>query len=332
MARTFLIALAATIGMSTPAVGDDHYVVTLEAQGTYVTKGLVYGQTDTVADGGVVARPGEAGTAFLSFHDQPSGEVCNHASGSTGSVVEARNEFLLPNTELFTATVRPLGAKIGKVRFEVAWERHHRGAVGPGARVGGDVRTVEMPEGEFHALDFLQGHPTADSSCYSNVVIGVRGRIKEDEQFAGVRFGYDVWWRHTDAQGRVENRRFVGTGLQGERVGFNLGERRELVPEAKDGKHWESILEVSGEVQARAKADGRIELRLGAGRWIDTEPAGTPRRGGIGDGGRKLVTVTSGETIALRLPTPGGRTEFVDSRSFYAGHTDELILTVTREK
>jgi hypothetical protein len=332
MARAIVILVTAALGLTAQAATAGTYSVSLEARGTHVGSGLVFGQTEMVSDAGAEVSVGESAYVYLSFWRLPSGDYCNRASGGSGSLEEMRQHQPEPGHEAFLATIRPLGTEIGKVRFEVDWERLRRDGSGPAVRVGGDVRVVEMPEGEIHVLDFLAGKPTADSYCYANVSIGVRAGVREDEALAGARFGYDVWWKHTDDKGRVDTRRFVGSGRQGETLSFNLGERRQPVPETHEGKRWDSILEMVGEVQARARADGQIDLRLGAGRWVSTELTGTPRTGGIGDGGRKVVTVSPGETIALRLPSPRGRAEFVDSKAFYAGHTDELILTVTREK
>ncbi|MDX1388039.1 MAG: hypothetical protein R3344_02560, partial [Acidobacteriota bacterium] len=113
------------------------------------------------------------------------------------------------------------------------------------------------------------------------------------------------------------------------------------------------ILEVMGALRGRVRPDGSIDVRLGATRWVDAEKAGTPRRGGIGGGGTKVFSVLAGETVSMVLPAPGGRngvsvtttvktqgaevksdsTEvWVDNKEFFAGHQDELILTVTRER
>jgi hypothetical protein len=151
-------------------------------------------------------------------------------------------------------------------------------------------------------------------------------------------------------------RRFRGTGRQGEAVQFSFAPLRFPVSGVSfaDGSKVDVTLEILGSLRGRVRSDGSIDLNLSATRWVDLVPSGTTSRGGTAGRGRKVVTVITGETVALGLPVPTGSTVVsptafrgsTDSRKltqagpneivvnyeqFFAGHADDLIVTVTRE-
>jgi hypothetical protein len=121
-----------------------------------------------------------------------------------------------------------------------------------------------------------------------------------------------------------------------------------------DGSKVEVVLEIVGSLRGRVRPDGSIDLDLAATRWSNLVRAGTDSRGGTAGKGRKTVTVVPGETVALGLPVPRGaagasltvsRSEtgsgrlsdpspgeiVVNYEDFFAGHSDDLIVTVTRD-
>ena len=139
-------------------------------------------------------------------------------------------------------------------------------------------------------------------------------------------------------------------GLQGEEVEFRFPSLRFPVPDQRlGGESLEAIVDVSGKVRGRLRPDGSIVLALFAGRGMDVEIAGRPRRGGVGDGGGKAFTVRPGETVQFDLPEPQGGSYLevsgdgtsgtvtrptggvgVKFDEFFAGSEFSLLLTVNR--
>ena len=310
---------------------------------------------------------GETGSAYnaMGWFD-PSGRAVdaldNHACGG------GRGENWLPESvHFYQADFKVLPSEVDKITFEVDWRHWYSQHKGEALLVGGDRRVITMWEGNnYHVLDYL-GWRDEDSGRgkawpYINRVVGVRARVLEDPAHASERLDYDLWFEHTDPRGRKETRRFESSGKQGEEVKFSFAPLRFPVPNVKtdEGYGVDAILESSGSLRARVRDDGQIEVRVNASRWIDGEPAGQPRSGGTGDGGSKVFTVTSGETLRMILPpVPYGgsgvplssrRTAAssriddaaavsisngwvtINNKVFFSGHQDAFILTVTRER
>jgi hypothetical protein len=259
--------------------------------------------------------------------------------------VDARREQKA--SHLWWVEFKQLPADLGRIEFVMTWEHLVAEGGAQPMRVGGDTRRISMKEGERHVFDYANLGSSGGHEPHR--IFEVTASIVEDEAFAGERIGYDLWYRHTDDHGRTTTRRFQSSGRQGEIVETTFAPLRFPVPDTAPGvPALESILEVSASIQGRIRSDGSIDARFGAGRYVDTELAGSPRRGGIGDGGRKLVNLVPGETISLVLPVPRGRNGLtakevgaddslndelmIDSAKFYANHKDELIVTVTRER
>lgn len=328
----------------------EFYSFSLEGRGTNVGKGgMVHGATDVYNDGSTRARPGEVGYAWITFGNfKRPHDLCNDACGGVGSKEDpeqVKRERLVRAPHLFWAEFRPEPAEFGKVRFQLRWERWLTEASGRSTKVGGDFRTIEMFEGQVHVLDFVAVEPDAESYCARSVLVQVQAGVVESPALESARLRYDLWLRHTDAGGRATTRRAQVSGNQGDEVDFEFEPMRfptdARVPD--DGDRVEATVRAGGAVRGRVRPDGTIELRLGATRWTSAGAEGAVVRGGIGDPGVRVFSVRSGETVSVPFPPAHGRHgvspksdrgEFVwiDAGRVYAGHTDELILTVTRER
>lgn len=326
------------------------YVFSIEALGSHISKGAVLnGAADMWSTGSTTARPGEVGYAWVTFGAlRNPRDLCMDSSGSVSSrqnPQEVKREFLLRAPHLFWAEFRPEPAEFGKVRFELSWERWLTDASGRSARIGGDRRMIEIREGQDHYLDFVSVEPSAESYCSRNVLVKVTAGVHESPSIERSRVGYDLWLRHTDAGGKATTRRVTLSGKQGEEVRFEFEPLRfptdVRVPD--DGDIVEASVRAAGAVRGRVRPDGSIELRLGATRWTSATAAGDDVLGGIGEPGEKVFTVRPGETVSVPFPPAHGKHgvppkvfkgQFgtIDAAEVFAGHTDELILTVTRER
>lgn len=338
-----------------PVSGNEQIVVNLRVLGTAFDDGT-YGSTTQRGSGDIGLRIEDQGHVYLVVGDFDGSGVavpeslCMSATGAVpGPAIEAEKRKLTARApHMWWADVRALPSPIGRVSFEITWEHLFSERLGEPVKIAGDTRRISMREGESQVLDYVDAGPSFDPDCYRNLTVEVRAKVAEDPALVDELLGYDLWFRHTDASGRLTERRFEAVGRQGEELNFQFVPLRFPAPEAvlDDGSILDSILEVGGMVQGRLRPDGSIDVRLSATRWVDAERAGTPRRGGIGDGGNKTFSVLPGETVAMKLPAPSGRngiawkssgppygpedSVYVDSAEFYAGHTDELILTITR--
>jgi len=304
--------------------------------GTNFFKGAYGAQRGMGGSGSTLAvgQSGSAGIAVGSFdkQDRDNGNLCSNGTGS------GDREFDAPH--VWKATYEVLPAELGEISLKVDWQHIYAGTRGQAETVAGDTRTITMKEGATHVLDFVDIEPDAKDYCYRNVTVALTAKIAEVPELRYETLEYDLWLRHTDSAGKVHERQFRTIGSQGELVDFRLLPLRFVAAESfyPNGADIESILEISGAVRGRLRADGSIDLYLSASRWIDAEEQGTPRRGGIGDGGTKVFSALPGETVGMILPSPRGsscvtvesREHCVVSAKFYRDHQDEIILTVNR--
>lgn len=319
-----------------------------------------YGATGATSSSGSDLSEGETGRSYLSYgrvDDTAGFALRNLCTNSCGSIREEDD----PNevrervfktqgpAHYWSFAYRVLPAEIGKVSLEVAWEHWSQVGTGTAIKVGGDTRRIEMVEGERSVLDSVFFDPPPNDYCASSVQVAIGAHVMEDPSLQYELLSYDVWFEHEEASGRITRRRFEGIGRQDEEVSFHVLPMRFPVPDARtvDGVPYDAILEMSGSIRGLVRKDGSIQVRLSAGRWTDVEEHGKPRRGGIGDGGKKIFTIEPGETVRMTLPVPGGSNGInetvtrngvvigknevkVDNAVFYEGSQDSIILTVDR--
>ena len=322
--------------------------VHLRVLGTRFAKGT-YGSTGVTGSGDVALSEGESGYVYVTVggFDRDGridpASLCMDSAGTPRTdetPVAKKRELSSRAPHVWWAEVKALPREIGRVELEITWEHLFAERSGEPVKVAGDTRRISVREGERHVLDFVEVDAVSEGGCYRNVTVDVTAHVIEGPSLAGALLRYDLWHRHTAGPGRrTALQRLQMVGEHGRAMEFRFAPVRFPVPGARleDGSEVESIIEVSGEVRGRIRADGTIDVSLDATRWVDAEKAGSPRRGGIGGGGTKRFNVVPGETVTMRLPTPSGRTGagpnvWVDNAEFHAGAVDEIVLTVTREQ
>lgn len=296
---------------------------------------------------------------------QPRDALCQNSVGTGAPSPEAIESAV----NVWRVRYRVLSVTMASITVALEWTRDTATAPGALERAAGDSRTVTLKEGESHTLDVVGSRDSSDR-CAKNLRVDVNAVVSEDPRFAGERLSYDLWFVD-EAPGRnAESRHVVATGRQGEKVEFSFPSVRWSVPGARFAKGGEAQVagDVSGSLRGRLRDDGSIDLYLEARRDLGVTSAAEPRRGGIGDGGRKALRVRPEETLGLVLPsatgsntqsldgtwgsttgapgtTSSGRAEpvptngvavtkeavSVDFARFFAGHTMSLRLTARRE-
>lgn len=327
------------------ARGGERLVARLEAVSTRRDGGHYQASTPT-GDGDASLSIGETASVYvgLGTFDADGVSITDRTGmNCTGSVraseADARLAWALDRApHLWWADVRALPSRFGELRFEVDWRHYRSDRRGQPVVVAGDVREITLRQDESHHLDFVD-FSQADRH-YRNVLIRLRADVREDPEFEHALLQYDLWWRHRDARGRDTTRHFRAVATQGERLEFRFAPMRSDAPDLAlaDGTRVDAILDTIGAVRGRLRADGTVDVDFGATRWATIERAGDPRRGGIGVGGNRVVTVVPGEAVGFRFPEHQGRSGLglsadertLDHSAFYEGHEDTLILTVER--
>ena len=253
---------------------------------------------------------------------------------------ESARERLLGRCPLaWWAAITPRRTEFGKVRLDVRWERLASARRGQAEVSLAGRRTVEMPEGEAHVLDFVAGGSDDAPGTYRNVVVRLAAEMREDPELESASLRYSLWLRHRTNGKDVPTRRILLVGRQGEETPFRfLPLRFDLADVSRrEGSPFELILEVAGSVRGRARPDGSVEMRLSSTRWIGITRKGEAREGGIGGDGVKVFSVSPGESVALEFPPPEGRVAMAGGEphvvlaDHFAGSDTAIILTVDRE-
>jgi hypothetical protein len=358
------LALVAAAGSGRAvSTGDERVKIVLLALETPEGREGVLGPTYTAGSANAVIETGSSKTFYLAIdrsHVEGATEEsrCATLIGSLTPSDDPAKQQNIENTyaHVWWVRVRPLPTDFGEVTVEVEWERVESSGRGESEVVAGDRAKVKMREGERHLFDFIQYVDETTPACRRNTTVGFTASIAEDPALADAVLTYDLWVRHAPPRGDEVVRRFRGTGRQGEEVQFSFAPLRFPVSGVTlaDGSKVDVVLEILGSLRGRVRSDGAIDLNLSATRWVNLVPSGTASRGGTAGRGRKVVTVVAGETVALGLPVPTGSAGVsptvsrgatdsgklsesgpdeivVNYDDFFAGHVDDLILTVTRD-
>jgi len=235
--------------------------------------------------------------------------------------------------------MRVVPTEIGmrSVTLAIEWQRFLATAPGESRVVEDETRTVTLEEGERHVVAvFPESEPGVGECGYKNRGLELEVDIVEDPRFEDTPLGFDLWWRHTGLDGKPELRRLETSGSQGESVPFAF----EPLALARAGDPYPQV-SLKGEVQARRRPDGTIDVRLEALRWLKLqERAGWAAN----EHGEKVFSLHPAETVGLLLPSPhvegeptAGMAGLLDALGYtpaqappeLARITEELILTVT---
>ncbi len=294
--RTLLVAFATLVVGATarsdsgPALsGAEKTSLTLR-----VLRTEVGGPTEQISSAGPSLVAGQSGRAYWI-----SGMQCDYQAVGAG---DPSAEYVKDTGLLVRAEFNLVSADTDKATFDVSW--HHGEPAS--AREMGPPRRVTLAHGESHTLGFLSG--PGEGTCGGILRFDVDTSVVEDPQFEESRLAYELWLIDDGPDGERRTARLDLVGTQGEAVPFRFDAMRWAVADARygDGRGVEATAWISGTVEGRLRRDGYIALELDAKRFHSIVPAGSGRRGGIGDLGRKLLTVRAGETVALVLPAARG--------------------------
>ncbi len=237
------------------------------------------------------AQPGFCGGSFssndFSAHEIETGEKAPHA---------------------WVAEVKVLDATMDSLTLQVEWAHYVSAARGSATRVRGDTRVLSLREGDRHVLDFEDEGEIAGDCPTRSVLVDVKARVAEDPALAGARLAYDLWIVDEAPGGARQTRRLDLAAAQGESVDFLFPLLTWPLPGVrfKDGAPAQVSASISGSLRGRMRTDGSLDLVLAGNRTAGVGPSGSRAAAVLGDGGRKIVRVRSGETVGLVLPAPRG--------------------------
>jgi hypothetical protein len=291
MARRAAMAAASVIlaaQMAQPQPPDDG----VDAGGSAVPYLKVAIQTlDPSGPGGLQGQMGwdlrrdEVTESILGAGSAEYADLCNISSGAQfqpGTRVAWRVEGRLISRD---AT----GARV--------WVRWTRTVVDPTVFDGGNlVREYEthLVEGVTSVLDLVRPLSGRNPSC-DGVVVKMWMEFEDAPALANQVLDYDIWFVHTEADGRQVVDRTAGRALQGKDVDYLFKRLRYDATGVPDPDGAVDV-EVRGSVKGRVRPDGRIDLSVGAFRTVWQAGLGN------GENGNKQATIGDGDTLELEMP------------------------------
>ncbi|MDX1389889.1 MAG: hypothetical protein R3344_11905, partial [Acidobacteriota bacterium] len=187
---------------------------------TRVTDG-VFQETRQCASSSVA----ENGAAFLAVGrfgvDGPDATnllVMAIGTGDVASKEKTVEKWLEESPNFWWVEFERVGSEIGTIEVDVTWTRYHADAPGEAEIVTRETRRIAFGESSRHVLDLVAAAPPF-WPC-SNIIIELAPTLAEDPQFADARLGYELWYRHTDSEGRAAKSRLELSGSQGEKIDF----------------------------------------------------------------------------------------------------------------
>jgi hypothetical protein len=213
-----------------------------------------------------------------------------------------------------------------RIALDVTWQRLKRGESGTPLAGGPTPESITLREGERVLLDFADG-ARPDWLCARSFAIELTAGLAEDPALAGRQIGYDVWLVHEAPGGRRQSRHLELTANQGEESAFQFPHQR-IPAAALKGSGGEEALQVDvkGTLRGRVRPDGAIDLSLRTNRslwYVSVDGSGEH----VGDGGDKILSVHTQETIRVDLPSATRNTQQPDRYARdLSGHSFALVL------
>jgi hypothetical protein len=274
--------------------------------------------------------PGGSGAALGGAKLLENGGLCLDVtrSGATGG---PEAQFHRGTDYLWYAEFEALEAGMRNMTVAVDWSRYDATDVGAPIEARGDRRLLTLEEGERHLLDWVDHQPAEHWYCGRSAAVYVEVDVVEDPELADETIGYELWLVIEENGGGRITRHARAAGRQGERIELDLPAVRWPLPDVRfaDGRQVEVAGEFGASVRGRVRPDGSIAVDLRAGRWLGLAPAGEERRGGIGDGGRRVVRLEPGEAVELVLPETQGGVQ--DSRGGWNGAASKRLKALANE-
>jgi hypothetical protein len=272
---------------------------------------------------------GGAGTLAYAVADN----LCWRAIGGP-TVIDATADHA------WTVNAALVSVQIDKIAVDVSVERQDGQPLRVTKR---ELRHLVLSEGAPHVLDFVEADDHTPGRCNAkNTVLQVSAAIVEREALAREVLDYDLWFTHTDANGRTVTRHTTVTGLQGQAIPFTFRPVRwpvqMLAPSAAADLSIEE--DVSGTIRGRVRPDGTIDAAFTTKRsLVHMYPDGSS--GSVGDeSGRKSFSAHNGEVVQLEMPplsgsaglrSRDGSTMGANYSELFANHAASVIVRITRD-
>jgi hypothetical protein len=236
--------------------------------------------------------------------------LCSAGSGEVRS--GSLDDLVSQNLYVWKITSRAVGVTERGISFDVEWVRY---ASDTGTRpVASGRSTLVLAEGQRHVLDLVHATGASSKCDAGSVVLDVEARLRDDPTLTDRAIRYDLWLVHTDPAGEKRTSHVVQTGVHGVQLPFVFSPVRLPVPSnASPQTAFDAAVRVSGQLRGRILRDGMIAVELMTGRRAALEQRGAgPVTQIEGGQGRKVLQLTSGETLAIELPAlTGGATTVV---------------------
>jgi hypothetical protein len=221
----------------------------------------------------------------------------------------------------WTVEAQLVSTREGGIAVDVRWKTR-----GPDARAARErQRRIQLERGKPYMLDLVPMAAGSKGTC-DRLTLELTFDVIERSEVANALFRYDMWLVHRESGGRVQIeplRSIAGQGVETPYMFAPLVQDSSGRPTQRSSADVTEIT-ISGTVRARLRPDdGRIDLRVQA--WRHVKGA----HGSVGEGGVTVVTLASGDTTELVLPTAS---RFPDGRdaSESAGQITAIRIQTTR--
>lgn len=299
-------------------------------------------------------KVGDSMTAFLQAgindRDRVSGSGAKtFVTVGAGSTLVPKTPFASSYEYAWRVQVALQSIAEGRATFEVDWNRYQ--VAGEDAQpVAGDRRTITLPPGARHVLDFIDF--TSRNADATNVVLELEvPRLDAPRvEYSNTTLAYDVWLVHEPANGQKVTQRLNVTGRDGQVVPFRfapLAFSLETTPPAGSVAGPVKVT-LDGSIKGRMRPDGGIDLAVQSSRLIQCTPGLMAR-----ETGTKSFVVKPDETTSIELPfvngycplgdvakpanpRPGVMTGAdgklrVNFKEFFAGDKTSILVTAKRQ-
>jgi hypothetical protein len=203
--------------------------------------------------------------------------------------------------------VTMLAVETDKVTFDLAFERSSRAAPGDTVR---DTLHLILREDEPRTIDLV--HASSSSACDS-VFVEVSARMAEEPTNVSKMIDWELWLNNGSEAGTAHRQL---TTRQGRAVPFEFDPIKTVSVELT-GKREDVLAQLYGQVRARVRVDGSIDVALSTERSASRDLSGSrvstfPRDLGPAAGsGQKNFVLKPGEAVRIVLPPVGGYPGYV---------------------
>jgi hypothetical protein len=321
----FLLACAGTLSVRLPAGNDGQVqsppglfpVLTIAVETGYRASSF-----EKSSSGSLVLQPQRWNSVAIAA----SQDLC--LSTAVSAAPGARPGFPPDDVERAAAhwavSARLVSIEQDTITFDLRWTRVvNDPTLDPNTAMEESTR-VSMRDGASGILDLVRAPTPSDDRCAS---FALSLGTSFGSQIHDAAIAYDLWLVHTDRDGQRTTERFQGQTRQGEDLAYQFRPMSYtgVGTRAADGK-GPLRLSMTGTIRGRVRTDGLIDLAIDGWRVVSYE------HGSGGTGGRKLLTVSDGETVEVEMPSPMLITldRMGEMSKVFAGHRTAIRVTARR--